>query len=88
MFIFIGYITRKSNEKILNIFLKSWREYEYIKLKRSKSYNGRKIIDNFTISISEKSIVSIIGKSGSGKSTILNMIGMLEKVDSGEMNKW
>ncbi|WP_314161159.1 ABC transporter ATP-binding protein [uncultured Gemella sp.] len=51
----------------------------------SKSYNGRKIIDNFTISIPEKSIVSIIGKSGSGKSTILNMIGMLEKVDSGEI---
>ena len=51
----------------------------------SKSYNGRKIINNFTISILEKSIVSIIGKSGSGKSTILNMIGMLEKVDSGEI---
>lgn len=51
----------------------------------SKSYNGRKIINNFTISIPEKSIVSIIGKSGSGKSTILNMIGMLEKVDSGEI---
>ena len=46
---------------------------------------AEKIINNFTISIPEKSIVSIIGKSGSGKSTILNMIGMLEKVDSGEI---
>lgn len=51
----------------------------------SKSYNGRKIIDQFNLSVSEKSIVAITGKSGSGKSTLLNMIGMLEEVDSGKI---
>lgn len=49
----------------------------------NKSYGGRNIINNLSFSVPEKSIVSIIGKSGSGKSTILNMIGMLESVDSG-----
>jgi len=49
----------------------------------NKSYGGRNIIKNLSFSVPEKSIVSIIGKSGSGKSTILNMIGMLESVDSG-----
>ena len=51
----------------------------------SKSYDGRKIIDDFSVSIPEKSIVAIVGKSGSGKSTILNMIGLLEEIDSGEI---
>lgn len=51
----------------------------------SKSYDGRKIIDNLTISIPENSLVAITGKSGSGKSTILNMIGLLESVDSGSI---
>lgn len=50
-----------------------------------KSYDGRKIIDNLTISIPENSLVAITGKSGSGKSTILNMIGLLESIDSGSI---
>lgn len=49
----------------------------------NKSYGGRNIINNLSFYVPEKSIVSIIGKSGSGKSTILNMIGMLESVDGG-----
>lgn len=51
----------------------------------NKSYDGRKIIDNLTISIPENSLVAITGKSGSGKSTILNMIGLLESIDSGSI---
>lgn len=51
----------------------------------NKSYGGRNIISNLSFSVPEKSIVSIIGKSGSGKSTILNMIGMLESIDSGDI---
>ena len=51
----------------------------------SKSYDGRKIIDNLTISIPKNSLVAITGQSGSGKSTILNMIGLLESIDSGSI---
>lgn len=51
----------------------------------NKSYDGRKIIDDLTISIPENSLVAITGKSGSGKSTILNMIGLLESIDSGSI---
>ena len=51
----------------------------------NKSYDGRKIIDNLTISIPENSLVAITGKSGSGKSTILNMIGLLESIDRGSI---
>lgn len=51
----------------------------------SKSYGNRKIIDNLSFFIEEKEIVAIVGKSGSGKSTILNMIGLLETYDGGEI---
>ena len=51
----------------------------------SKSYGNRKIIDKLSFFIDEKEIVAIVGKSGSGKSTILNMIGLLETYDGGEI---
>ena len=51
----------------------------------SKSYGNRKIIDKLSFFIDDKEIVAIVGKSGSGKSTILNMIGLLEAYDGGEI---
>ena len=51
----------------------------------SKSYGNRKIIDKLSFFIEEKEIVAIVGKSGSGKSTILNIIGLLETYDGGEI---
>lgn len=53
-----------------------------------KSYelSGEKItaLDNINLEIKEGEFVSIIGKSGSGKSTMLNVLGMLDEWDSGE----
>lgn len=48
-----------------------------------KSYNNHKILDDFSFEIIEGEMVAITGESGSGKSTILNIIGLLEKVDVG-----
>lgn len=60
-----------------------------IKLKNiCKTYelSGEKItaLDNINLEIKEGEFVSIIGKSGSGKSTMLNVLGMLDDWDSGE----
>jgi putative ABC transport system ATP-binding protein len=49
----------------------------------SKSYGRRLVIDNLSLAIQKGEMVAITGKSGSGKSTILNMLGLLEKPDSG-----
>lgn len=48
--------------------------------------SGEKIsaLDNINLEIKEGEFVSIIGKSGSGKSTMLNVLGMLDNCDSGE----
>ncbi len=50
-----------------------------------KSFNKRNIIDNVSFRVDDGHILSIIGFSGSGKSTVLKLIsGLLEK-DSGEI---
>lgn len=49
----------------------------------SKKFGQRTVIKDLSLSIPEKTIVALMGKSGSGKSTILNMIGMLENLDAG-----
>ena len=51
----------------------------------SKSFNKIKILDKFSLNVEEGEIVSIIGPSGIGKSTLLRCINGLEKVDSGEI---
>lgn len=51
----------------------------------SKSFNKIKILDKFSLSVDTGEIVSIIGPSGIGKSTLLRCINGLEKIDSGEI---
>jgi len=49
----------------------------------SKSYGDLHVLKNISISIKEAEIVSIIGRSGAGKTTALQIMGTLMKADSG-----
>lgn len=51
----------------------------------SKSYNGRAIIENLNLTVDCGSFLTIIGTSGSGKTTIMKMINGLVKPDEGEV---
>ncbi len=44
-----------------------------------------KALDDISVSFREKEFVSILGPSGSGKSTCLNIIGGLDRYDSGDL---
>ena len=44
-----------------------------------------KALDNISLAIGENEFVAIVGKSGSGKSTFLNMIGGIDKATSGSV---
>lgn len=51
----------------------------------SKSFNKRKLIDNFNLKIANGDFICITGESGTGKTTLLNIIGLLEKPDEGDI---
>ncbi len=51
----------------------------------SKSFDGKKVLDNISIKLNKGEIVSLIGSSGSGKSTLFNIIAGLIKPDAGEI---
>lgn len=51
----------------------------------SKSFGERKLFRNVNLEIKDGEFVAFTGASGSGKTTLLNLIGGLEKTDSGEV---
>ena len=51
----------------------------------SFSYDKRKIIDDVSLSIPQKTTTAIVGPSGGGKSTLCNLIARFWDVDSGEI---
>lgn len=54
-------------------------------LKKSYDNNQIKALNSVNLEIKEGEFVAIMGPSGSGKSTLLNMIGALDRADSGSI---
>lgn len=50
-----------------------------------KAFGDKKLLNDFNLSIPDGEFVVFAGKSGCGKTTLLNMIGGLEKPDSGQL---
>lgn len=49
----------------------------------SKSFEGKKVLDDVSIQLNKGEIVSLVGSSGSGKTTLFNIIAGLVKPDEG-----
>ena len=47
----------------------------------SKSFQGRKVLDDINIEIKKSEIIAITGASGAGKTTLLNILSTLDKPD-------
>lgn len=48
-----------------------------------KSYNNLEVLRGVNLELQKGEIISIVGKSGTGKSTLLHILGSLDKADSG-----
>ncbi|USP15278.1 spermidine/putrescine ABC transporter ATP-binding protein PotA [Vibrio gazogenes] len=51
----------------------------------TKSYDGKKIIDDFSLQVNHGEFLTILGPSGCGKTTILRMIAGFESADQGNI---
>ncbi len=51
----------------------------------TKSFDGKKVIDNLNLSIGRNEFITLLGPSGCGKSTTLRIIGGFEKPDTGRV---
>ena len=58
---------------------------EICKTYKSKKSSSTKALNGVSLTLGEKGMTFILGKSGSGKSTLLNILGGLDKYDSGDM---
>ncbi|WP_073587903.1 ABC transporter ATP-binding protein/permease [Anaerocolumna xylanovorans] len=60
---------------------------ELIDIKRSYNVGGieTKALDGISVAFRQKEFVAILGSSGSGKTTCLNIVGGLDRYDSGEL---
>jgi lipoprotein-releasing system ATP-binding protein len=52
----------------------------------TKSYGELKVLKGIDIELKEREVVSIVGASGAGKTTLLQIIGTLDKPDSGTVS--
>jgi polar amino acid transport system ATP-binding protein len=51
----------------------------------TKSFDGRRIIDQLNLEINDGEILTIVGPSGGGKTTLLRCLAGLETIDSGQL---
>ena len=55
-------------------------------IEQLKSFDGKVVLEDISLSVNEGVVVSIIGPSGSGKSTLLRCAAFLEKADGGDIS--
>lgn len=59
---------------------------DFVKIKGlSKKFGENIVLENIDLNINKGDVVAIIGPSGTGKSTLLRLINLLEKPESGEI---
>lgn len=51
----------------------------------SKKFGQKHIFDHFNLTVEDGQILSLVGPSGGGKTTLLRMLAGLEPIDSGDI---
>ena len=79
--------TRKIIKTFVNKFLimKTFLKLKQINLKYQTGKYNINVLKNINLNIKKKETVSVVGESGSGKTSLIMLIGGLEKPTSGKI---
>ena len=80
-------LTRQSNIILIKniLFMNTLLKLQNINLKYQNDKKNLKVLNNINLTVKKKETVSIVGESGSGKTSLIMLIGGLEKATSGKI---
>ena len=68
-----------------NLYVGTYDNYKEIGVKKFKHLAGQKVLKNFTLSVKPGQKIALVGATGSGKTTVVNLLMRFYDVDSGEI---
>ena len=79
--------TRKNNNIFINklLFMNTLLKLKKINLKYQTGKDNINVLKNIDLTIKKKETVSVVGESGSGKTSLIMLIGGLERPTSGKI---
>ena len=80
-------LTRQSNIILIKniLFMNTLIKLQNINLKYQNDKKNLKVLSNINLTVKKKETISIVGESGSGKTSLIMLIGGLEKATSGKI---
>ncbi len=80
-------LTRQSNIILIKniLFMTTLLKLQNVNLKYQNDKKNLKVLNNINLTVKKKETISIVGESGSGKTSLIMLIGGLEKTTSGKI---
>ena len=80
-------LTRQSNIILIKniLFMTTLLKLQNVNLKYQNDKKNLKVLNNINLTVKKKEHISIVGESGSGKTSLIMLIGGLEKATSGNI---
>ena len=80
-------LTRQSNIILIRniLFMTTLLKLQNVNLKYQNDKKNLKVLNNINLTVKKKETISIVGESGSGKTSLIMLIGGLEKATSGKI---
>ena len=80
-------LTRQSNIILIKniLFMTTLLKLQNVNLKYQNDKKNLKVLNNINRTVKKKETISIVGESGSGKTSLIMLIGGLEKATSGKI---
>ena len=67
------------------LYIGTYDNYKEVGVKKFKHLVGQKVLKNFTLSVKPGQKIALVGATGSGKTTVVNLLMRFYDVDSGEI---